>query len=191
MTISHVRTIAILLFAGAVCSPISSLEASNRAEIADVRLTPQADRLVLGFRIENCFTPKMEEAILSGVPTTFRIRIVVEKTSPPFWGSKVVESSLERTIKYERLSSEFRVRVPEQPDKVLVTRDFMEAKGWMSQIRDLTVLPAEKLRKGERYELRVKAELSKFHLPLFLRYIFFFVSMWDFETDWHKMPFSP
>ncbi len=40
------------------------------------------------------------------------------------------------------------------------------------------------------YELAIKAELSKVELPLFFRYIFFFVSLWDFETDWQVVTFT-
>jgi hypothetical protein len=47
------------------------------------------------------------------------------------------------------------------------------------------------MQKEATYQIRMKAELSKVNLPLFFRYIFFFVSLWDFETDWQKVTFSP
>jgi len=37
--------------------------------------------------------------------------------------------------------------------------------------------------------LRVKAELEKVRLPLYLHYVLFFVSLWDFETDWYTVDF--
>ena len=33
------------------------------------------------------------------------------------------------------------------------------------------------------------AELNKIQLPLYLHYVFFFLSLWDFETDWHSVDF--
>ena len=38
-------------------------------------------------------------------------------------------------------------------------------------------------------QIRAKAELSKLTLPFFLHYVFFFVSLWDFETDWYTIDF--
>ncbi|WP_353806870.1 DUF4390 domain-containing protein [Desulfobacter sp.] len=38
--------------------------------------------------------------------------------------------------------------------------------------------------------MRIKAELEKVTLPLWLHYIFFFVSYWDFETDWYVINFT-
>ena len=35
----------------------------------------------------------------------------------------------------------------------------------------------------------VKAELEKVRLPLYLHYVLFFVSLWDFETDWFTIDF--
>ena len=37
------------------------------------------------------------------------------------------------------------------------------------------------------YRLRVKAELNKVRLPFYLHYVLFFVSLWDFETEWHEI----
>jgi hypothetical protein len=32
----------------------------------------------------------------------------------------------------------------------------------------------------------IKAKLDKVRLPLYMEYVFFFVSLWDFETDWYR-----
>ena len=39
--------------------------------------------------------------------------------------------------------------------------------------------------------LRIKTELEPVKLPLHLEYLMFFVSLWDFETDWHVEALSP
>ena len=51
------------------------------------------------------------------------------------------------------------------------------------------ICPMDKLEKGEEYQVQIKGELSKVTLPLYLHYILFFVSFWDFETDWHTVDF--
>lgn len=165
------------------------VSAANRAEIVDITLDRDRGALLASFRIKGCFTPKMEEAIKTGVLTTFRILVVVEKRDLPF-RSQVLDRTVEHTIKYDLLQNEYQVQVPEHPDRILRTRDFEQAKRWMSTVTRLNLIPLSRLEQGQSYELRLKAELSKIQLPLFLRYIFFFVSLWDFETDWQKMDFT-
>ena len=59
----------------------------------------------------------------------------------------------------------------------------------MSTVEKLPIIPTCWLRKDQEYYLKVKAELSKVRLPLFFRYILFWVSLWDFETDWETVQF--
>jgi len=132
----------------------------------------------------------MEEARQNGVPTTFRLLVALEKPSAVFVRSVVVDFAIEHTIKYNRLNNEYQVHLPEHPQKMLVTRDFDQAKSWMSTVNDLPVIHTCWLRKDLEYTLKAKAELSKVALPLFLRYIIFWVSLWDFETDWQAVQFT-
>jgi len=60
----------------------------------------------------------------------------------------------------------------------------------MTEIDGLKVVPLSNLEKDKRYQLRAKAELSKRTLPFYLHYVLFFVSLWDFETDWYAIDFT-
>jgi len=167
-----------------------SVAARNKAEITDVYLDQEKKNLEVSFRIVNCFTPEMEEAVLSGVETTFQILLVLEKTGFPLFRQKLVNVVLDHTIKYDRINNEFQVILSEQMQKVLITTDFDEAKQWMSRVDELSLIPIWRLEKGSEYRLKLKAELSKVRLPLFFRYIFYFVSLWDFETSWREITFA-
>jgi hypothetical protein len=116
--------------------------------------------------------------------------VVLEKPGPPLFAEKIVDVSFEHAIRYDRLRNEFVVTQQEHRQKVLTSGDLEEAKSWMSTVQDLSLIPLWRLRKGETYQLALKAELSKVRLPLFFRYIFFFVSLWDFETSWNKTPLT-
>jgi hypothetical protein len=103
--------------------------------------------------------------------------------------SKVADFTLQHTIRYNRLNNEFQVEMPEHPQRILVTRSFEEAKKWMSTVKNLPVIPMCWLNKDQEYYFKVKAELSKVELPLFFRYVLFWVSLWDFETEWYTVVF--
>jgi hypothetical protein len=164
--------------------------AKNKAEIDHIEINQETKNLEVSFLLQNCFTPKMEEAIHSGVETTFRILLVVEKKGFALFGNKVLDIVLEHSIKYDCLNNEFHVMLPEHPERLFVTADFKEAAQRMSRVEDLPLIPIWRLDRTTEYNLRLKAELSKVNLPLFFRYIFYFVSLWDFETSWHETTFS-
>jgi hypothetical protein len=172
----------------AACPPVC-VAAPNKAEISTIVIDKNGKNLEVSFRLIDCFNSDMEEAILNGVPTTFRIIVILEKPSILLIKSKVADFTLLHTIRYNRLNNEFQVNLPEHPQKILVTRNFDEAKKWMSTVDNLPVIATCWLCKDQEYYLDVKAELSKVELPLFFRYILFWVSLWDFETEWYTVVF--
>ncbi|NSW86328.1 MAG: DUF4390 domain-containing protein [Syntrophobacteraceae bacterium] len=187
-----IRSIAVYGFLAAICVLLFSLpvQAKNGAEIVDISVSLDTGNLEVGFRLINCFTPKMEEAIKSGVKTTFRFRMVLDKPGLPPFRSQILDNTLEHTIKYDLLKNEYHIQIPEHPDRIIRTRDFEEARQWMSTVGNLPLIPLWRLEKGVTYELRLKAELSKSSLPVIYRYVFFFVSLWDFETAWYRVDIS-
>jgi len=82
----------------------------------------------------------------------------------------------------------FIVTRSELPEQMATSKDFIWAKKLMTTV-EVPVVPISALKKGDKYELRLKAELNKVKLPLYLHYIFFFTSLWDFETDWYYINF--
>jgi hypothetical protein len=73
---------------------------------------------------------------------------------------------------------------------MILVEDFREAKNLMSRIEGVKLTDLNTLQKGTRYEIRMMAELDKIRLPLYLDYVLFFLSLWDFETDWYKVNFT-
>lgn len=59
----------------------------------------------------------------------------------------------------------------------------------MSDLNGITVSSMKALKKDRNYYVTVKAELDKVRLPLHMEYVLFFVSLWDFETDWYREDF--
>ena len=131
----------------------------------------------------------MEEAILNGIPTTFTIVIKLYRSRAVWLDASIASITLEHTIKYDSLKNEFRVMRSEEGDTELVVKDFETAKKTMAEIRNIRVVSLKELQERGKYQLRVKAELEKVRLPLYLHYVLFFVSLWDFETDWYTVDF--
>ncbi len=189
MRFTFPQALLCLLMAVVVIAP-PALVFAERAEINRVVIEKGGRELEVSFRLEDCFTSKMEEALHNGLPVTFRILIAIEKSSVMLVKSQVVDFTLKHTIRYDRLNNEYQVQLQEEHDRIRVSEDFNEAKRWMSTVEKLPIINTCWLHKGQEYQLKLKAELSKVELPVFLRYILFWVSLWDFETDWQKVTFS-
>ncbi|MFH2012155.1 MAG: DUF4390 domain-containing protein [Pseudomonadota bacterium] len=161
----------------------------KKAIIKDVIVTNTPKDLLVYFSVGGCFTPKMEEAIFNGVPTTFTFFIKLYRPRS-FWFDKPLAAiSVKHTIVYNNLRNEFTVTLNSIDKKELIFKDFFEAKKAMADVNGIPVIPMSCLKKNNKYYINMKAELDPIKLPFFLDYVLFFVSLWDFETDWHAEQF--
>lgn len=182
----------VLIFTGMFILPLLSSPslalASQDAFLKNIVVTNTRDDLITYFDVEGAFTDKITEAVLSGIPTSFVFFVSIYKTQPGF-DRKMSETEIISTIKYNKLKEEFTVSRPWKSEIPSVTDSFEKAKALMVEIDNLKVVPLDQLKKGENYQVRIKAKMSSVTLPLYLHYILFFVALWDFETDWHTIEF--
>ena len=81
------------------------------------------------------------------------------------------------------------VRLGEKNEETISVKDLDGAMNLMSEITGVKVAKLSNLSKDSRYQVRMMAELDKIRLPLYLDYVFFFLSLWDFKTDWYTVDF--
>ncbi|WP_321493890.1 DUF4390 domain-containing protein [uncultured Desulfobacter sp.] len=163
--------------------------AHDDASLSHIKLANTRDDLLAYFRVENAFTEKNTQAIENGISTSFTFYVTLYKTSSGLFDKKIASIKTNATIKYNSMKQEYAVACTWKDGPLLITKSFDEAKTWMTEIDNLKVAPLDSLVKGDRYQIRIKAELEKVRLPLALHYVFFFVSYWDFETDWYVINF--
>ncbi|MBF0303815.1 MAG: DUF4390 domain-containing protein [Desulfamplus sp.] len=165
----------------------SSAIARRRCELENIVITNTRDDLLAYFTVTGAFTDKMSEAVLKGVPASFAFFVSVYRKRDAWFDKKIADVSVSSTLKYNSLKQDFTVIRPWKSDKPFTTTSFEQAKETASTIYNLKILPLEQLQKGEQYQIRIKAEMNKATLPLYLHYVFFFISYWDFETEWYSI----
>ncbi len=158
------------------------------AAITDISVTDGKTELLLSLKMEGAFEKEIEEAVLNGIPATFSffIRLTQSRTLCP--DKTIQELTITHTIKYDGLKNEFRVNQSWKGDMPLTTKSFEEAKGFISEIKMLKLVPLERLQKGKCYQIKAKAQMERKSLPFFLSYVLL-TFLWDFETDWHSFTF--
>jgi len=168
----------------------ANIFADNNAVLVNIKLANTRDDLLTYFEVKNAFTDKINQAVQNGIPTTFSFYVTLYKTSDSWLDTEIADVQIKSTVKYNSLKEEFSVSRPWKDEKPAVTKSFEEAKSWMTEVDNLRVIPLEKLVKGDKYQISIKAQMDKVTLPLSLHYVFFFVSFWDFETDWYLINFT-
>jgi hypothetical protein len=165
----------------------SSLHA-EKAEIGDFLVTNNATHLLVYARAMNCFTNDMEAAILAGIPTTFTFLVDLYQVRTRWLDKKLIRLTIRHTIKYDNVKRLFYVSSNGGKEPVSF-KDYESAKRAMTDLNGVPVTLLRGLKKGEYYYVEIKAKLDKVRLPLHMEYVFFFVSLWDFETGWHREGF--
>jgi len=159
------------------------------AVLSNIIVTNTRDDLLLYLTVLNAFPPEIEETIHSGVPAAFSFYINLYRVRN-FWPDReITEIEVTHTIKYDNLKKEYIVTRSWEDNQPLAVKSFEEAKKLMTEIDSLAIVSLDKLEKDKQYQIRTKAKLSKLTLPFYLHYVLFFVSLWDFETDWYTIDF--
>jgi hypothetical protein len=162
---------------------------AQEASLTNITVSNTRDDLLLYLNLEGAFSEKLKKAILSGVPASFSFLAKLNKVRDMWLDEVIADITVTHTIKYDNLKKEFFVRRSWRNNELEVTKSFIEAQKWMSEVNSLKIIPLGQLEKGQQYQLRTKAEVSKQTLPFYLHYVLFFISLWDIETDWYTIDF--
>lgn len=161
---------------------------AEEARLEDIVITNTRDHLLLYFSVTDCFNEEMVEAIENGIVTTFTFFVKLYERRNLWWDKKIADLEVSHDIQYDNLKKVYMVRLCEK-EKTFSVKDFDKAKKLMSEIVGLKVTELHKLHKGGRYQIRMMAKLDEIRLPFYLHYVLFFLSLWDFETDWYTLDF--
>ena len=162
---------------------------ARKAVLEDMFLTTSRDHLMLYFNVHNAFTPRIMTAVENGIPTTFTFHLSLYQPRNNWWDRKITNRKITTTLKYNTLKQEFSLTRPWKSDAALTLKNARAAQEKMTQVNGFKLIPLSRLVPGKTYQVRVKAEMKKIKLPLYLHHLFFFLSFWDFETKWHTMNF--
>lgn len=160
----------------------------KNAKITDFLVTSSAENVLVYARVTNCFTKDMESAILAGVPTTFTFLVDLYQKRTHWFDKRISQLVITHTIKYDSVKKTFDVS-SSNGQEPLGFEDFDSAKRAMAELNGIIVAPIRHLKKDKKYYILVKAKMEKVRLPLHMEYVFFFISLWDFETNWYKQEF--
>jgi hypothetical protein len=169
---------------------LTTMARAQEARLTDIVAAITGEHLIIYFRVSECFTEEMKKAIENGINTTFTFFVTLHEVMDFQLDNKIADLHVRHDIVYDNLKKVYKVSLSERDNKTIHVQDFNVAKNLMSEIVDLKLTGLHSLRHGNKYKLSMMAELDKIKLPLYLDYILFFLSLWDFETDWYTVNFT-
>jgi hypothetical protein len=174
-----------------LCLLSASWAVGQNVSINNVVITKYQNNLYVYFSLDGPFSQEMEEAIKSGIETTFTFYVVLKRHRAGILSDpEIVERTIKHTVKYDALLQQYTVTRDEEGSKPFVTKDFDAAKRIMAQVRFYPLVTLTMLEKGATYRIEIKGELDKADIPNSLRYILFFSNVWNFSTPWYVEEFS-
>ena len=184
------RLVIFLITAVWVVFFLPSLHAeAEEAYLSDVVVTNTHEHLLVYFTVNDCFTPEMKKAVESGIETTFTFIVELSEKRTYWWDREITSVKVRHSVKYDNLKDRYLVQRSEEGGGPVSFNDLEEAMKLMTHVAALKVTSLGKLKRGTYYQMRMMAELDKIELPFYLHYVLFFLSMWDFKTDWYTIDF--
>ena len=181
--------ILVIVIAILIIPCLASPASAEKAYLSDIAITTNSNHLVVYLTVNQCFTEEMNRAIESGILTTFNFFIHLYERRQYWWDRKIASLEIRHSIKFDNIKKSYEVTLSERENETITVKDFDQAKRIMSEIVALKVIPIRHLKRNKRYQLQMMAQLDKIKLPLYLHYVLFFLSLWDFETDWYTLNF--
>jgi hypothetical protein len=152
--------------AGQAPAPVVAT-AAVEAEDAVITVAPQArgDSILVSFSTAPAVTPAIEQAIASGLPTTFTYDVELRRPSM-LWFDKLVDSArIAVTVRFDPLTRRYHVtllqdgRVAEER-----TTDRLEdVRRWVSVFERLPLFTTRELQEHTAYDVRVHGRTSPRH----------------------------
>jgi hypothetical protein len=169
---------------------VAPTASAQQAYLSDIVVTNTRDHLLLYFTVNGCFTPEMNAAIESGIETTFTFFVRLYEKRRLLWSRKVADIVIHHRIKYDNLKGTYEIKLSEENGKQVTVDNFAQAKKLMAEVVALKVAPMDQMTKGKPYQVQMMAQLDKIKLPFYLHHVLFFLSLWDFATDWYAVDFK-
>lgn len=163
--------------------------AAQDATLSNLIVSNTSKDLIVYMNVEGAFRQQTVEAIMSGVPASFSFFIKLYQKRSLWFDKTIADMHISNSIKYNNLKKEFVVERSWENGKVHTSQSMQDAQKLMADVDGLTIVALSRLEKGRQYQVKAKAQLGKLTLPFYLHYVFFFVSLWDFETDWYTIDF--
>ena len=168
-------------------APTSAAAAADAPEIRDIAVVEKQGRLLAFASLSRGFTPKVFEAIRSGVTTRFTFEIALMRDRPLIYDTEVFRRTIVHQVKYDTLKKAYTLTSKKGSDEkiVKVTKNRKVMMDWMREINGRVISQVRDMDPNQRYYLQVRANLNSVNFAFPFNYMLYFL---ENKTAWHASP---
>lgn len=155
--------------------------------VANIGVATKGNYIIMDAILTDGIEGKILEAIESGVPMTINFQVELRKQNSLWADSLVRANKISHTVQFDSLKKVYRFsEMGKNVKRKIITRKKDRYQTLMQTLKNIPIAPTYQLDPGEKYYVRVKAdlEMDRFWFPF--NYLFFFVPFNDYETSWSQ-----
>jgi hypothetical protein len=176
----------VVLAAAAVRFVPAARAAAPGSEPAVVNVAPIArdGQVVVSFDLEGALTPDVEEAIQSGLPTSFSYDIELRRGTPVWFDQTIAAVTVTATVRFDNLTRRYQMSrtVNGRVEDARPTEDADAVRAWMTHFERVPLSPTSELEANGEYYVRIRAHTHPRNA--------WFVWPWDRGAVLGRSPFT-
>ncbi len=161
----------------------------NLPSIEQFIIAQEDNFLLTQVRIKDGLPVQMKKALSSGIPikVTYRFELLRPRL---FFSKKLKTIMIERTLAYDYLKQEYRVRFGREERRVISVKDERRAQELTFSLRDIRLFNLRTITQGAVYILKLKVIIERMEdTALPLKKMIGFIWSNKIETDWNSIRF--
>jgi hypothetical protein len=165
--------------------------AVHATEVQQAEISIRGTQYVLSADIDYQLSDTAKEALQSGVPLFWTVRIKLLQQRDILWAKTLMEASIRYRLQYHALLNMYRVVIV-QPDSTTIEQSgdshnfstLSAALDSMANLRNVPLLDVAEIQPEKQYFVHIKAQFERDALPLPLRPIAYTDPQWYLSSDW-------
>ncbi len=175
--------IAICMIFALAGPAISATDSQDGIRIKDIIVIKKNGRLLVFGSLLGAFSPKLLEAIHSGVTTKFIFDVSLLRTRKLIYDLEVTSRQLHHQVKYSALKKTYTFHLKEGEKEIerKVTKSQGEMTDWMRELNGAPIVPGKVLPPNSRYYVKIRARMNHVDFVFPFNYL---LAFWGKQSDW-------
>lgn len=177
------------LFCNLLCPFLCQAGEESKPAIKDILLTRCHEQLCINFSLSGGLTRNIEKILQSGIPVKYQFEISLERKRF-LWDDELTHLELARTIILDNIRDEYILNFYYPSTKIITVSTLDQASDYLFNIKQMPIIFLQRLIKGEKYFLCIKARATKGKTSMPFGGLMKMFSSFGFSTDAHKIEFQ-
>lgn len=162
---------------------LSATDDQGEIRIKDIIVVEKNGELLVFGSLLGVFSPKLLEAIHSGVTTKFIFDLSLFRSRKLIYDFEVSSRQLHHQVKYSALKKTYTFHLKEGAKDIesRVTRSQGEMIDWMRELNGAPIASGETLSPNDRYYVKIRAQLNHVDFVFPFNYL---LAFWGKNSDW-------